>query len=706
LKLQPQPFRVLLLLIEHAGQVVKREEIQQCLWTDSTFVDFEHGINFSINQIRVALADNAEKPSYIETLPKRGYRFIGALERSPVPKQPEARKPERFGRVVTALKRRPGSSDFLARNRGQAVAALLAAFAAAFAGGVYFLAHRASPMGEIKQRRLTANPSGMPVDRAVISPDGKYLAYSDQIGIHLKLLGANESHTLEAPPGFSPGRDGLSPAAWFPNSARLLVNAAQAGQRSVWVTSILGGTPQKLRDNVTGQSVSPDGSLIAFTADVTRIGDREVWLMAADGESAHKLVTVDERSGIGRVAWSPEGQRIAYQKFHWEADKTEISIESCNLKGTQCVVVLSDPELIDFCWGLQGRLIYSRYEPQPNGNDSNLWEVRSDPRTANRSDEPRRLTNWAGFSFLGLTESSDGQRLAFMKSSVETDVYVGQLERDGTGLKVPRRLTLDDHNDWPLGWTPDSKAVLFQSDRNGAIGIFKQALDRDSAEAISTGPGDALCPTLSPDGFWILYAVTPKLEGISPAVRLMRVPLLGGAPQEILEAKGYHQHDCARLPATLCAFAEQADERDVVFWAFDPIKGKGRELTRLPVSPSEPFDWALAPDGLQIAAVKPHDPEGHIRILSLAGRSERDVAVKGWGVFINVNWEADGKGFFVSGQSPRVASLLHVSLDGRSQVLWEQNGSWNAYGVASPDGRYLAFRGSTSDSNVWIVENF
>jgi DNA-binding winged helix-turn-helix (wHTH) protein/tetratricopeptide (TPR) repeat protein len=86
-KLQPQPFRVLLLLVERAGQLVTREEIQRCLWKDSTFVDFEHGINFSINQIRAAFGDSAEKPRYVETLPRRGYRFIGRLEQAPIPKQ-------------------------------------------------------------------------------------------------------------------------------------------------------------------------------------------------------------------------------------------------------------------------------------------------------------------------------------------------------------------------------------------------------------------------------------------------------------------------------------------------------------------------------------------------------------------------------------------------------------------------------------------
>lgn len=80
LKLQPQPFRLLLLLIERAGQVVTREEIQRHLWADSTFVDFEHGINFSVNQIRGALADSAEHPRFIETLPRRGYRWLAPVE--------------------------------------------------------------------------------------------------------------------------------------------------------------------------------------------------------------------------------------------------------------------------------------------------------------------------------------------------------------------------------------------------------------------------------------------------------------------------------------------------------------------------------------------------------------------------------------------------------------------------------------------------
>jgi DNA-binding winged helix-turn-helix (wHTH) protein/Flp pilus assembly protein TadD len=76
----PQPFKVLSLLASHAGELVTREEIQKELWGGDTFVDFEQGLNFCIKRLRAALGDDAEKPRYIETLPRRGYRFVAAVE--------------------------------------------------------------------------------------------------------------------------------------------------------------------------------------------------------------------------------------------------------------------------------------------------------------------------------------------------------------------------------------------------------------------------------------------------------------------------------------------------------------------------------------------------------------------------------------------------------------------------------------------------
>ena len=80
IKLQDQPFRVLQTLLEHHGEVVTREELQRRIWPSDTFVDFDSGLNNAVKRLREALADSAEQPRYIETLPKRGYRFIASVQ--------------------------------------------------------------------------------------------------------------------------------------------------------------------------------------------------------------------------------------------------------------------------------------------------------------------------------------------------------------------------------------------------------------------------------------------------------------------------------------------------------------------------------------------------------------------------------------------------------------------------------------------------
>src|SRR5580693_2069494 len=79
-KLQQQPFELLAMLLEHPGEVVTREEIQKRLWPADTFVDFDRGLNRATNRLRESLGDDAESPRFIETLPRRGYRFIGQIE--------------------------------------------------------------------------------------------------------------------------------------------------------------------------------------------------------------------------------------------------------------------------------------------------------------------------------------------------------------------------------------------------------------------------------------------------------------------------------------------------------------------------------------------------------------------------------------------------------------------------------------------------
>jgi hypothetical protein len=298
----------------------------------------------------------------------------------------------------------------------------------------------------------------------------------------------------------------------------------------------------------------------------------------------------------------------------------------------------------------------------------------------------------------------------FCRVSAQADVYVGDLEAGWTRLKTPFRLTMDERNDWPHAWTPDSKAVLFTSDRRGSVGMYKQALDQESAELFVATERAETVSRLSPDGAWIVYASSPTMEDVVTAApfELRRVPVSGGPSQLVLTGHGYYNHRCARSPANLCLVGELSeDQKQVVLTAFDPVRGRGREVTRITIDPRRGgWFWGLSPDGSQVAELFPAE-QNRIRLLPLGGGSPRDLFVKGWsGFYQGPDWTPDGKGFYVGSYTPRGTTLLYIDIEGRASAVWEQKGGFATLGVPSPDGKHLAILGYTVDSNVWMLENF
>src|SRR5580700_5596441 len=103
-RLQEQPFQLLAMLIERPGEVVTREELQKKLWPEDTFVDFDHGLNKGVNKIREALGDSAESPRFVETVARRGYRFLAEVK-------PDEVAPLRSPELATQLHLEPGSGE-------------------------------------------------------------------------------------------------------------------------------------------------------------------------------------------------------------------------------------------------------------------------------------------------------------------------------------------------------------------------------------------------------------------------------------------------------------------------------------------------------------------------------------------------------------------------------------------------------------------
>jgi len=144
IRVQSQPAQVLVYLVEHAGQVVSREELRSAVWGNETFVDFERGLNFCISQIRSVLRDDPAQPTFIRTIPKRGYQFIAPVERIS-PQLPEKQKTPSVSRVSV---------------RAMAVGALLLAVALGLAVGLWIKSRSNGPpiIAVLRFDNETSNP--------------------------------------------------------------------------------------------------------------------------------------------------------------------------------------------------------------------------------------------------------------------------------------------------------------------------------------------------------------------------------------------------------------------------------------------------------------------------------------------------------------------------------------------------------------------
>jgi serine/threonine protein kinase len=571
-----------------------------------------------------------------------------------------------------------------------------------------------NPSGDLTQKRLTFNSNENGVDSAVLSPDGKYLAYSDRAGIHVKLLSTGEERLIPRPASVPASAYWLA-ASWFPDGTQLLAQAHEpGGQRSMWSVSVLGTSPRELREDVTGFGVSPDGAQIAFSPIGASESPREIWVMGSQGDNPQKVLAVGGADvSLAYVHWSPDGKRLAYSKVQRGLDNFQFSIETCNLKGGNQTSVLGGPDLRDFSWLPDGRIVYVRWEyagPRPAGllldpvglGDANLWQVGVD-KSGVPTGNPKRMTQWAG-SYLGiLSASGDGKRLVLLKLTTQAQVYLGELSAGGARMNSPQRLSNDEF-DAVTAWMPDSKSVLFMSKRTGTWSLLKQGIGQENSEPVLTGQRDPLVVRLSPDHAWILvwYA--------GPRGRLMRIPASGGVPQFVLEMRNGVDFRCAQAPTNLCVIFETTpDRKQMVITAFDPLKGRGKVLQTVDTDPSYDYEPDLSGDGLTAAISRSGDTEAHIRLISLSSASYREITVKDWPNLVSLDWSPNGKGLYAGFVSPQASTLLYIDLRGNTQVLWQYKGGGPGHfiwSVPSPDGRYLAIQGLITNSNVWMAEGF
>ncbi len=292
--------------------------------------------------------------------------------------------------------------------------------------------------------------------------------------------------------------------------------------------------------------------------------------------------------------------------------------------------------------------------------------------------------------------------MIFLRGNWLPSVHIGTLAAGGTHLLANRRLTLDENENTPSAWTPDSKAVLFTSDRSGTLEIFKQAIDQPLPERLASSADQLSQPRVTPDGSEILYISTPKSRDPETLSSIFAIPISGGPPRLVLKDIRIWNVQCARLPSTICLYSITKGKTAETF-RFDVRVGKSADPPQI----DPDCNWGLSPDGSQRAIIVFGANDGKIHLRSTSTGKTRDLIIKGWNELMGADWSADGKSLLVSWHNfERDSALLNVTLDAKASVLLSSGNPEIWAAIPSPNGQLLAIAEASGPKNVWRVENF
>jgi Tol biopolymer transport system component len=483
----------------------------------------------------------------------------------------------------------------------------------------------------------------------------------------------------------------------------------QTKRPSLWSISVFGGPPYQLVDEASGASLSPDGLCIAFLrGDLSSGGysGRQVWVMRSDGTDVVEVAGAkSDGSTVEVPTWSADGKSIAYIRANLPHVETR-SIEVNEWQKRNAQTVFANSHLMSgLYWLRDGRLLYALRE----GQDSSVWTLPlqqyPNPKISGSSNLISRGPGWVH----SVSGSLDGRVVTVLRGNWGPSVFIGTLAANGTHLLANQRLTLDENESWPVAWTPDSKAVLFHSDRNGRWEIFRQLLDAPSPESLWSSAEQLRDPRLTPDGSEVLYLSndvtnisTPEFAGLEAPSSIFAIPIDGGTPRLVFRDVAIWNVQCARSPSAVCMYSIRKGNTSSETFRFDVRTGK-----RIGPSQTEPLtEWSLSPDGSQRAIVT-DSGQARIQLRPTSAGKPRDVVVKGWKGISSIDWSADGKSLLVAWHNNNWESaLLNVTLDGSASVLLKLRGTEVWYAIPSPDGRFVAISETTDPWNVWQIENF
>ena len=550
-------FELLLVLVKNPGRVLEKDFLLKAVWPDS-FVE-EGNISFNIRQLRKALGDDAQAPSYIETVPRRGYRFVAEVEE--VGPEPVSENGSSISPVQTVDKTPHHVKRFLL----SAITAFVL-IGGSIITGLWFVQNRGFEAAPILSAPLASEKLSTDgrVYHAVISLDGKNLVYTHRSGgkqsLWLRQLETSNNVQIIPPSDHFYGGLAISPDG---NVVYFVRGSQQVPQTDIYRMPIFGGVPQKIIDGTQGWiSVSSDGEKVSFVR--CPYGDDEYCSLyvadSLDGKNERKLVSRPRPIRIGDNKISPDGKTVAFASGQSRTSSNEFSFVEVDIENrTERELTLQKFFNISYLAWLpdqSGMLLTAMKLPDRNYR---IWKVSASTgeaskltadsetysrlsldakasmlvstqveadfhlnvfQTENPDAAPRVLTNAATVAF------APNGKIIF--SSIMTgDSEIWSISADGS---EQRQLTNDPSGDMAPIVSPDNNFIFFESDRTGEIHVWRMNTDGTNQTQVTTNEG-GFPLIVSPDGYWLYYR-----SGLNNTLR--RVAIGHGQEELVLNEMG------------------------------------------------------------------------------------------------------------------------------------------------------------------------
>ena len=636
--LQGQPFQVCAILLEHSGELVTREELRQEVWPEDTFVDFDQALNTAITKIRIALGDEADNPRFVETLPRRGYRFIGPVDKpssQALSRSYSKHLFEKFRQRATwiglgaallillstiaiwRLSRKPAQSPLPSVEVVPLVAQQGMQCGAAFSpdgNQVAFWSHGPNRegiyttlIGGEKALRLTSNPGDC---CTTWSPDGRQIAFIRHFGTEFAIyvvpsLGGTEHRLYKGPANFwTAGLD------WSPDGRVLAFAEGSADPVRSWIAllSLADLTTRPLTSPVDQErdsypAFSPDGSTLVFVRGSIGGAGEQLFVLPAKGGEPRRL-TFDNSWIAGSPAWTKDGSDIVFSSFRGGLP----SLWRISAKGgtARPVLGVGAPAFGPSIPRKSDQLVYVHFF-----RSDNIWRINLKDKK-HRQGAPAPVISARGFNYRP-NFSPDGNKIAFESDRLGySDIWY--CDSDGSNST---QLTSLHGAAGTARWSPDGHYIAFESPSQKYYEIYVVEVSGGRPRLVPTFPGaDNGAPNWSRDGQWI-YFYSDHERG---PFQLWKVPFKGGPPVQVTRNGGVYA-----IESNDGRFLYYAKYEQPGIWK---MPSNGGEETRVLDQPETPkwFNWGLSRNGIYFLNLK-DPPNGRIEFFDFATREKIPIFV-------------------------------------------------------------------------------